>query len=215
VLLASPLEGDNNAKARYDISDMSEAVQQKKSDNCILQRMAVGDRSALKQCLDAYGRLVWSVVCRFCPRPDEREDAVQEILMEIWRSAGRYKPEIASEATFVSMIARRRMIDRIRKNERQPILTNIDDQLELSSNGLLAEHNAELMNVDQALSTLTADQQKTIKLSVVQGYSHAQIAQLTDIPIGTVKTHIRRGLIQLRDRLKISSGPSNNSGGVA
>ena len=81
----------------------------------ILQRVAAGDTEAVAACIDRFGGLVWSLARRFLDRPTEAEDAVQEIFIELWKSASRFDPSIASETTFVAMIARRRLIDRQRK----------------------------------------------------------------------------------------------------
>ncbi|MCX5746449.1 MAG: sigma-70 family RNA polymerase sigma factor, partial [Proteobacteria bacterium] len=84
----------------------------------LLARVAVGDRGALRECLDRYGGLVWSIARRF--EASEAEDAVQEIFVDLWKSAVRYDPEVASEPTFIAMIARRRLIDRRRSRGRRP-----------------------------------------------------------------------------------------------
>lgn len=194
----------NKAGTHSEDEDMTEVADNESPEPSVLQRMADGDRGAVKDCIDRYGKLVWSVVCRFCPVPGDREDAVQEIFLEVWRSAGRYRTKIASEGTFITMIARRRMIDRLRKHKRQPALSDIDDVAdsvtEIPAGG---EDNAELVNVTRALSVLTPDQQTVIRLSVVHGYSHGEIAEKTGIPVGTVKTHIRRGLMRVRDQLSM------------
>ncbi len=209
---ASRVKNRQVDQARDDDLIMTDATQETATEKPILQRMAEGDRGAVKECFDRYGKLVWSVVYRFCPQPGDREDAVQEIFLEIWRSARRYQSNIASEGTFITMIARRRMIDRLRKFQRQPALTDIDEVVDLGlDHRPEGEDNAELVNVSRALSILTPDQQKVIRLSVVQGYSHGEIAAKTGIPIGTVKTHIRRGLMRVRDQLS-AAGASASRG---
>ncbi len=203
----------NRERGKYNDVAMREAVNKTTPDKSVLQRMAEGDRSAVKDCLDRYGKLIWSVVCRLCPQPGDREDAVQEIFVEIWRNAGRYRADVATEGTFIAMIARRRMIDRLRKFQRQPITCELDEVTEPGAdNGSSGEHNAELVNVNQAMSGLTADQQKVIRMSVVQGYSHSEVAERTGIPIGTVKTHIRRGLMQVRERLQAHRTAAEDNG---
>ena len=84
----------------------------------ILQSVADGNAAAVDECLGKYGGLVWSLARRLCPRHEDAEDAVQEIFVEIWRNAAKFDPEIASEATYVTMIARRRLIDRNRRARR-------------------------------------------------------------------------------------------------
>ncbi|HTK36951.1 MAG TPA: sigma-70 family RNA polymerase sigma factor, partial [Pyrinomonadaceae bacterium] len=80
----------------------------------ILQRIAAGDRTAVQDCLDTYGGLVWSIARKMLRSNEDTEDAVQEIFVDIWKNAERYDDAQSSETTFIAMIARRRLIDRIR-----------------------------------------------------------------------------------------------------
>ncbi len=80
----------------------------------ILQRVAAGDSSAVDDCLAQYGALVWSLARRHSPNYSDAEDAVQEAFLGIWQGAGRFDPEKGSETTFITMIVRRRLIDRRR-----------------------------------------------------------------------------------------------------
>ena len=84
----------------------------------VLHRVAAGDRAAVRECLARYGGLVWSLVRRSTSDAAEAEDAVQEIFVDVWQSASRFDPAVASEATFIAMIARRRLIDRARRRNR-------------------------------------------------------------------------------------------------
>ena len=77
----------------------------------VLPSVAAGDRSAMESCLQRYEGLVWSLARRMLGESSEAEDAVQEIFIELWRSAGRFDPDEGSEATFVATIARRRLVD--------------------------------------------------------------------------------------------------------
>lgn len=167
----------------------------------ILQRVARGETGAVQECLDTYGGLVWSLARRFSPTRADAEDATQDVFLDVWRSAARFNPEIAGEATFIAMIARRRLIDRLNKQRRrisaaglpegvQPPAPNVDNARDISDEAAVAA---------AALSTLGDDQQRVLRLSIHEGYTHAQIAEITDLPLGTVKTHIRRGLLRVRD----------------
>ena len=70
----------------------------------LLPRVAQGDRAALNECIQRYGSLVWSLARRASPSASDAEDAVQEIFVEVWKSASRFDPRIAGESTFVAMI---------------------------------------------------------------------------------------------------------------
>ena len=84
----------------------------------LLARVGAGDAGAVREVLSRYGGLVWSIAKRF--EPSEAEDAVQEIFLDLWKSAGRYDAALGSEATFIATIARRRLIDRRRTRRRRP-----------------------------------------------------------------------------------------------
>ena len=81
----------------------------------VLQRIAAGESSAVRECIDQYGALVWSLARRLSRTPADAEDATQEIFLDIWRSAFRYDSSQGSPQVFIAMIARRRLIDRLRK----------------------------------------------------------------------------------------------------
>jgi len=93
----------------------------------ILQRIAAGDQQAVSECIDTYSDLIWSLARRFLRSQQDAEDVVQDIFIELWSSADRFDPAKAGETTFVAMIARRRIIDRIRKLGRQPQMDDVDE----------------------------------------------------------------------------------------
>lgn len=169
----------------------------------ILQRISEGDKTAVQDCLDKYGGLVWSLARRMLPNTDDAEDAVQEIFIDVWKNAERFDENQASETTFIAMISRRRLIDRVRKYQRQVSADSIDDILvEPSVN---THHSMQLgVEANQAareLNNLRPEQRQVLQLSIYQGLSHQEISSLTGMPIGTVKTHARRGLLQIRENL--------------
>jgi RNA polymerase sigma factor (sigma-70 family) len=168
----------------------------------ILQRIADGDDRAVKECLDRYANLVWSVARRMSPSPADAEDAVQEIFVELWKSAGRFDPERASEPAFITMIARRRMIDRLRHNERRPQTSPMPEDFDFAGDQHeQLELGAEASLAMRALDVLKPEQREAVVLSVVHGMSHSEVAERTNLPLGTVKSFIRRGLNAVRDSL--------------
>lgn len=171
----------------------------------LLQRVASGDEGAVRQCIDRFGGLVWSLARRMLAT--EAEDAVQEIFVELWRCADRYDPKIASEATFVAMLARRRLVDRKRRHGRLPSEASFDERIvgggpeSTARTATPSEIGDEVGRVREAFGSLSEDQQRVLTLSIDRGLSHHQISQSTGLPLGTVKTHARRGLIKLREML--------------
>lgn len=194
-------------KAWLDALPMTET---KSKPESLLQRIAQGDVSAVSECMDRYSGLVWSVVGKAWKDYSTIEDLVQEIFIDLWKSAERFDPGLASESTFVMTITRRRVIDRRRRQGRSP-------ELELVEDSTLGAHDEELRQIDlgddarlarEALAELSEDQRRVILMSVIDGLTHQEIAQATGIPLGTVKSHIRRGLSQTAQRLRDLPGES-------
>jgi RNA polymerase sigma factor (sigma-70 family) len=169
----------------------------------ILQRVAGGDREAVQECIDRYGSLVHTLARRMCPAGAEVDDAVQEAFIDLWRKADHFDPRIAEETTFVAMVARRRLIDMRRRLQRHAGATEVDESVPAEGGdvGLEAELADEAERAKRAFAGLKPEQQRVLRLSVWDGHSHQSIADLTGLPLGTVKTHARRGLSRLREML--------------
>lgn len=170
----------------------------------ILPRVATGDPAAVEECLQQYGGLVWSLARRFCADHAEAEDAVQEIFIEIWRNAGRFDAGRGSEPTYITMIARRRLIDPYRRRSRDLDTTPLEDELVVSSSSQhveQAEIREEAARAREQMQRLRPEERRVLELSIDHGLSQSEIAEVTEMPLGTVKTHSRRGLIRLRELL--------------
>jgi len=169
----------------------------------ILKRIASGNKSAVSECLNTYGGLVWSLARRMLSNSEEAEDAVQEIFIDVWKNAERFDESQASETTFIAMIARRRLIDRLRRQNRQPRVDSLEDILAepSESRNIDMQTGVEAREAAQAMKQLRPEQRQILHLSIVQGFSHQEIANALKMPLGTVKTHARRGLMQIREVL--------------
>jgi RNA polymerase sigma-70 factor, ECF subfamily len=163
----------------------------------VLGRVAAGDRVAMRECLARYGNLVWSIARRFDAA--DAEDAVQEIFLDLWKSAARFDPSIASETAFVATIARRRLIDRRRTRGRRPATEPISEVV--PDRATTPDTCAEASQAARALERLRPEQRQVIVLSTYAGMSHGEIAERTGMPLGTVKAHARRGLMSIRAAL--------------
>jgi RNA polymerase sigma-70 factor (ECF subfamily) len=183
----------------------SEDEQVLTAEKPILERVAEGDQSAVGDFIDRYGDLVWSLARRYLGNHSDAEDAVQEIFIEIWNSAGRYDRNVASEVAFISTITRRRLIDRLRQFERRPGLESIDDQIGARQPAIptTLDDDAEVALVERVLADMEPEHRDILAMSLYQGYSHSEIADRLDMPLGTVKTRVRRGLIHVREQLRI------------
>lgn len=140
------------------------------------------------------------------PRAEDAEDAVQEIFIEIWKNAERFDETQSSETTFIAMIARRRLIDRLRYAKRRLAPESLEDSLTEPLNRFDEQMQAsvEAKEAARAMRSLRPEQQQVLQLSIIQGLSHQEISDATGMPLGTVKTHARRGLIQVREFLGLN-----------
>lgn len=174
------------------------------SNTGVLQRVAAGEPDSVKLCLNQFGGLVWSLARKFCYNPTDAEDAVQEIFTEIWSKADRYDAGVASESTFITMIARRRLIDMLRKRGRTPRHGTLDDiQVQAEPETSNIETDEEVQRINEVIDTLKPQQRIALRMAIYESCTHATIAQEMDLPLGTVKTNIRRGLQRVRDILNV------------
>ena len=184
-----------------NIENRRVSAMQSDDNDSILARIAAGEDGSFELLIEKYGNLVWSIGKKFLYRQSDLEDAVQEVFIAIWKSADKYDANKAKEITFVSMIARRRFIDHLRKISKHKNLESIDDDNsghQLYKESILNE-STDLQLVKNAIQSLDIDDQELLNLSVYQGYSHSEISKLLNIPLGTVKTRIRRNLIKLKE----------------
>ena len=180
----------------------------------ILQQVARGDEAAVRECLSRYGGLVWSLARKSCKDQSEAEDAVQEIFLAVWQSAHRYDPEIAAESTFVAVIARRKLIDRHRRqgSRLEPEAMVAEPKAIQRSAEQIASLGDEAAIATEVLNTLPKQEVEVLRLSIFEGLTHSEIAGTTGLALGTVKTSIRRGLQKLRDRLAARTNQSMAGG---
>ncbi len=164
----------------------------------LLPAIAAGDTSAIEQFVQRYERVVWWMARQYAGH--DAEDAVLDVFLALWQNAAKYDESKAKESTFVGMLARRKLIDRYRKVKRRPVTQDIETAPETSfATAPTLEAEAEAALATRVMRReLRPEQRSVIELSVFEGLSHSEIADRTGMPLGTVKTHIRRGLHQLR-----------------
>jgi RNA polymerase sigma-70 factor, ECF subfamily len=182
----------------------------------VFDRIVAGDAGGIKDCMDRYGGLVWSLARRWSEGAADAEDAMQEIFIELWKYAHRFDASAGSEEAFVATIARRRLIDRLRSRKRRPPTEVFDESLldysavEQPSPGFAG---AEVASAERALAQLAPGQRQVLLMGIVEGMTHAEIALATGKPLGTVKTQMRRGLIKVRDLIEAGNrSPGGESG---
>lgn len=172
-------------------------------DTPSLTSVAAGNLGAMDSCLQAYGRVVWSLARRALASDEEAEDATQEIFLEVWKNAERFDPERGSEKTFILTIARRRLVDRLRRQGGRPGAEPLPDGDELVAveERKSADLEDEVERVYAALAQLKPEQKLVLELCLIHGESHRAIGERIGMPLGTVKSHARRGLKRVRELL--------------
>lgn len=176
----------------------------------LLDAVAKGDARAMKQCIEVHGPLVWGIVRRRVKDHFAAEDLVQEIFTEVWKSSGRHDPSIASEAGFISVIARRRAIDWLRRQQRLPEMESLPEKSEIAAEASVPGLGMDRDTLWSALQRLPDETRRLFVLHFEKGMTHAEIAELTGQPLGSVKTRLRRGLIEARALLQRDSGGGMN-----
>jgi RNA polymerase sigma-70 factor, ECF subfamily len=173
----------------------------------VLQRVASGDATAVRECMNEYGALVWSLARRLSRTAADAEDATQEIFLDIWRSAGRFDASLGSDKVFIATIARRRLIDRLRKKSAEPPM-DPDEVLESvawADPGTLPETSLEAEQAARALAELRPEQRQVLELGLIHGLTQSEIAARLGMPLGTVKSLMRRGLLRVREYMHIDA----------
>ncbi|HEX5848397.1 MAG TPA: sigma-70 family RNA polymerase sigma factor [Rubrobacter sp.] len=173
------------------------------ADEDLMPLLEVGDAEAFAVLYDRHGRMAYSLAYRMMGEKQEAEDVVREAFIKVWRSAGGYRVGRGSVRTWILSIIRNRGIDQIRSHGRRG---RMQDKVEASAprsepSEAFAEtwKNAQQEQVREALNTIPREQLKILELAYFSGYTHAEIAERLELPLGTVKGRMRLGLQNLRD----------------
>jgi RNA polymerase sigma-70 factor (ECF subfamily) len=167
------------------------------SDAPLLARVQAGDERAMASLYDRYSRIVYSVALRVLRDPAASEDVLQEVFMHIWRNPSSFIAARGSLGGWLSIIARNRSIDTIRR--KRPSV-DVDDVALASPFNLAdeAERNTLMERARAIIVQLPREQRKTLEMAFFDGLTHSEIAEITGDPLGTVKTRIRSALLTLR-----------------
>lgn len=179
----------------------------------ILAAVAAGRREAMEACITEYGGMVWSLAVRMSPTREDAEEGVQEVFLDVWRHAHRFDPAVSSETTFVAMLARRRLIDRHRRRRARPAATRLEDLGPVAAPATTnsVELADEAAGVRRLLVRLRPEEREVLELALGAGLTQTEIAERMGLPLGTVKSHARRGLIRLRELVQESTRPQQVS----
>lgn len=174
----------------------------------LLTAVGRGDRTAFATLYDAVSSRVLGLVIRLLRDRSQSEEVTQEVLLEIWQNAGRFEAERGSAMSWIFTIAHRRAVDRIRsaqKSHERDLKIGIREMgREFDSVTESVEIRIENERVKRAMGRLTPLQREAVVLAYYGGYTHSEMSQMLRIPIGTVKTRLRDGMIRLRDELGVT-----------
>ncbi|MGX5681905.1 sigma-70 family RNA polymerase sigma factor [Schumannella luteola] len=175
----------------------------------LLERVATGDKAAFSDLYDEIAPRVFGLVRRLLIDHSQSEEVTQEVFLEIWQTATRFDPNKGGATTWILTMAHRRAVDRVRASQ-----SSRDRDLKVGIRDFSADYDhvtesvevsVEHERVEKAMSRLTELQRQAIQLSYYGGYSNSEVASILSVPIGTVKTRIRDGMIRLRDELGVAS----------
>lgn len=175
----------------------------------LLEQVARGDQDAFASVYDAVAGPVLGLVRSVLRDPAQSEEVAQEVLVEVWRSAARFRPDRGSAMSWVMTLAHRRAVDRVRSAQasanrehkaamlaQTPAFDEVTEQVEA---------RLEREQVRRCMRTLTEVQHQSVTLAYYRGLTYREVAELLALPLGTVKTRLRDGLIRLRDCLGVSA----------
>ncbi len=192
---------------------LSETPQQK-LDQQLISLVAQGDQNAFATLYDRLSGPLYSLGLKMLGDAAEAEDALQEICLVIWRRAVTYDPTRSSVFTWVILLARSKIIDRLRARGRRArlIVATTEGERDIeAAHASTAEdttdtigRNEEAARVRAVLVKLPLEQRQAIEMAFFSELTHHEIATTLEQPLGTVKARIRRGLLRLRDELRRS-----------
>jgi RNA polymerase sigma-70 factor (ECF subfamily) len=170
---------------------------------------ARGHEDAFAELYDLTSSRIYGVILRVLRSADHAAEVTQEVYVEIWRQSARYAPDKGSVLGWMTTMAHRRAVDRVRSvssdvaRDDKYALKTADRDVDVVWDGV--EQKLDVERVRKGMASLTAIQREALTLAYFGGYTQSQVAQLLKLPLGTVKTRIRDGLIGLRDALGVEA----------
>lgn len=168
-----------------------------------LEACARGDSAALRALHERESRWLLGVALRILRNRDQAQDVLQDAFLQIWQKAGSYQRALGSARGWVYTVVRHRALDEVRRSGREtPAGDDIEALADAASLGREQGIEAsDAMALERCLQVLEANKRECIVYAFVEGYTHEQIAKTLTLPVGTVKSWIRRGLTALKECL--------------
>lgn len=170
----------------------------------VIQRVGLGDRQAFRALYSLTSPKLYAVCLRVLREKADAEDALQEVYIKVWHNAARFAITGQSPMSWLATIARNHAIDRIRARKPQPVA--IEDAPEMADDAKDPEQSVlmgdQRQRIDDCLGRLKADRAAAVRAAYVDGYSYQELADRFRLPLNTVRTWLRRSLLQLRECLE-------------
>jgi RNA polymerase sigma-70 factor (ECF subfamily) len=166
-------------------------------DLTLVTAIRTGDQGAMAALYDRYSSIVYAVALRVLQDTAAAEDVLQDIFMQLWRNPGAFDASRGNMAAWLAVIARHRAIDALRRRKPEEDFENVIVSVEpdLASD---AGRSRAMAKVRAAFESMAPPQRSALEMAYFEGLTHAEIAQKTGEPLGTIKTRIRTGLLSLR-----------------
>ena len=175
----------------------------------LVEGVATGDQSAFSELYDRTAPRVLGLIKRVLVDHSQSEEVAQEVFLEIWKTATRFEAGRGKAMTWILTMAHRRAIDRVRASQagrdRDERIGKRDTETDYDQVSETVEIRIEHERVKRAMARLTELQREAITLAYYGGYSHTEVAEILSVPLGTVKTRLRDGMIRLRDEMGVAS----------
>jgi RNA polymerase sigma factor (sigma-70 family) len=172
------------------------------SEQELITALKSRDDQAFSYLYDHYSGSLYSIILQIVKRPETASDVLQEVFVNIWRKIESYDPIKGRLFTWMLNISRNASIDMLRSKNYQNSLKNQEITDTVYGSDQVTQTSIDSIGLSKFLAKLRPEQRVLIDLAYFKGYTHDEIAQIEDIPLGTVKTRIRNALLQLREDLK-------------
>jgi len=175
----------------------------------LVARSSRGHDDAFSELYDLTASRIYGLVLRILRSADHAAEVTQEVFVEVWRQSARYAPDKGSVLAWMSTIAHRRAVDRVRsvssevaRDEHHAVTAVVREADHVWED---VEQKMDIERVRKGMASLTPIQREALGLAYFGGYTQTQVASLLQLPLGTVKTRIRDGLIGLRDAMGVEA----------
>ncbi|MCR8550311.1 sigma-70 family RNA polymerase sigma factor [Salipiger sp. P9] len=168
--------------------------------SALLARVALRDRRAFQRLYDAAAPRLFAICLRMLKDRSEAEDALQEVFVRIWHNAGRYRPERGNAMAWLNTVARNHAIDRLRSARRGALGIEVAEVVADPGPGPEASaiSRSETRRIEDCMSTLMPDRAEAVRLAYLDGASYLELSERYAIPLNTLRSWLRRSLLQLR-----------------